>query len=194
VTENVSGPQLSRLDELAAVTREYGQYASARPGLASVAMGAWWLAVLAITLQSRTWGRIAALWSPMVVIGCVAAGRRYYQRFGRVLATESWEPRPGANVRRRKSVWLAALLIGGVVVNTAMYLDEWSGGSQLAAVALIGVLATAPAVPLLVDRVVMGFWDDGLVFFSIGAAQMVAGMTHGGEVGWGIAKLIRDVL
>jgi hypothetical protein len=169
--------EAARLDELAAVTSEYARYSSERSGLAASAVGAFGLGVLAIMVRSLTWGRIAALWSPLVTIGLVVAGRRYYQRFGSVLAAE--RSRPGAAGLRRITLLLTLLFTSLAVVSTALHWEDWSAGSSSAELALLGFLATAPALPLLVDRKVGGLWDGQLVSFSLLIAQITAAGSDG---------------
>lgn len=175
MSEAVDGGATARLDELAKVTAEYAKYSNERSGLGCTAAGGWFIATFAITLRSETWGRIASLWSPLVILALVAVARRYYQRFGTVVASER---APSNVVRWRKPVVTTLLLSGVIVVDTALYLDLWSGGSALARGALIALLFAAPALPLLVDRVVHGFWNGGLVLASLGIAYFVGVLTH----------------
>jgi len=74
-----------------------------------------------IALRSETWGRIAGLWSPFAVVGLLALGRRYYQRFGTVL--ESRQSLVQAK-RQTVSLWLIALLMGTTILNAVTEFDD----------------------------------------------------------------------
>jgi hypothetical protein len=184
VSKRLDGHDPAQLEELAAVTKEYATYSSKRSGLAGAAAGAWYIATFVIALRNETWGRIAGLWGPILIIGLLAAGRRYYQRFGRVLELSASPPPP----KRWRSVGLVLLLTAITIMDATLNLDAWSDDSSLARWAIVSALAAAPAVPLLADRVIQGFWDWGILLCSLVSTNYLA-MTHD-RFGWVLAKLV----
>lgn len=165
MSEPMPAPPSGSLDELEEVTREYASWSRTRFGLAGAAAGAWCVAAFVLALGSVQRGRIAALWTPLVALGLLSLGRRYYQRFGKVLEARPPLPLGGRPI----APWLLVLLLAVATVNVVGRLDAWTGGARgLAHLAVVGALATFPAVALLVERVdARGHVDGAFVLFPV---------------------------
>lgn len=86
-----AGPMAAaaRLDELAALTREYAAYSRTSHGIALIAFGVAFLAVAVLDLRFATQGvRFGYASAPLVWLVALWASRRRYQRHGGVIAQE----------------------------------------------------------------------------------------------------------
>lgn len=88
MTETAGPAEAQRLDELAAVTKEYAKY-SGSAGFANVAAGLGLAAAGVVRRQSADWGAIALVFVPLVYLELLPVARAYYQRRGEVLASEN---------------------------------------------------------------------------------------------------------
>jgi hypothetical protein len=99
MVEASGGPAAAMLDELADVTRRYATYVGGLHGLALAAAGVWLLASMAAGAARPDVGRHLLLLTPAAWLGCLAVGRRHYERYGavieRVAQDEGSAPAPG---------------------------------------------------------------------------------------------------
>jgi hypothetical protein len=180
MSETAGAAETARLDELAAVTKEYAAYAADRGGLASAAAGAWFAAVFAIALRSENWGRVAGLWTAFLVLAALAAARRRYQRIGAVAAP------PGHRIR----IWMVALLMAVVVMDVIVKSHAWNDGDPFAKAAIQFAAGTAPLVPLMFQRIAAGR-TGGVGLAATAMTFLVASI--GGDrnrVGWTLTLAI----
>jgi len=133
-----------RLDELAAVTREYARYSRRAFGFASVALGAWIAAALAVGAVSIPWSSILFACGSLAWVLLVPRARAYYQRHGRVI-----EPEPDMSGLAGEFfalfLWVFALYLP---LRFWIHYRTWASASGVVgwaglAVAAAAVLATA---------------------------------------------------
>jgi len=142
MAESGGAAEAARLDELAAVTREYGAYSRKSHGIALVAFGASLLAVAALDVVTGTReARFAYLAVPAAWLLALSASRGRYQRHGVVVAQE----RPLSPRARR---WLLGglTMFGGLTVS---WLVLWVSSARPDFGTSLGLAATAFAVCLV---------------------------------------------
>jgi hypothetical protein len=98
MTGMAANGEARRLDELAAVTREYARFSQSAYGIALVVVGLWIAAAATILRSALEWGTIALAFAPVVHVELLPLARGSYERRGRVIARE-----PGAAAR---AAWL----------------------------------------------------------------------------------------
>lgn len=154
VTDGPAGA--ARLDELAAVTREYATYSRTTHGLALTATGAYLLAATALDASSLS-PRVpfAYLMAPALWLVALWGSHRYYQRHGAVIEPQ----RPGSGLRRVLLVAICAEAAFFAWVATVAFevAPRWGGPRDLWSLLLsFGVTLALVAVPLLAATVARG--------------------------------------
>jgi len=178
MSEPVAAPDSARLDELAAVTRDYATYSRSTCGLAYTAVGSWLVGAFAAVEWYGMAGRILVLFGPFLCAVALVLARRYYQRHGSVL-----EQRPWDGLQRRSAFEIACLIfgVGVTVARVATSFRAWApdpdSGIHLALYLAVISLVCAPSIA---DRVVRGVTDSGCILVPAAAAMM--GVFLGGYV------------
>jgi hypothetical protein len=98
------------LDELAAVTEEYGRFFGRSAGFAAVLIGGWLLAAEALLGVSTRGGEFLFAVAPLVWIALVSLARAHYQRHGEVIGNL----REGEGFGYR-TMMLAAIFVAALV-------------------------------------------------------------------------------
>jgi hypothetical protein len=151
---NACGP--ARLEELAAVTKEYAMYSRTSLGIPAAAAGAWLLAsALVDSTGSRGWAQIGYLLAPVVWLLVGARTRTYYQRHGVVMAPDEEIAGLGKARGVFAGVACAYLLFHAAVLATYGWGWARSGGPARWAGYFVGV------VGLLIGARVAPRWTRG---------------------------------
>jgi hypothetical protein len=146
VTAPAGAPEAARLDEVAAVTKEYATWSRTAYGFAAIGTGAVVLAFVALDVfGGAEWTRALHLLDAPVWLLLLGGARRYYQRHGVVM-----EPEAG-NRSRRVPVALVGLMAALPVLQRFGGVDRLAGmDGPIATVALV---LGAVGVPLLAAEV-----------------------------------------
>lgn len=89
MSETVNAPDPARLDELAAVTKEYGKYSAGGAGVSLAVLGVFWLAAASLALAGASgWSVVVFALAPAAWFLTVRAARRYYRRYGVVTLSD----------------------------------------------------------------------------------------------------------
>ncbi len=159
----------ARLEELAAVTKEYAQYAHALSGLGASAAGAWFVALFVVAIRSDAWGRVAGLWTPFVVLAVLLLAKRHYQRFGYVSAPAS----PSRSTRLALVRELGpAFTAGAAILSVATQHERWSRGDHLLSLGAAAAVAAVPFAFVMRARVRAGDLDE--IFARLSDLQVLA--------------------
>lgn len=171
MTETAGAGEAKRLDELAAVTREYAASAAAAFGWPSIVGGALALGALGVDLfVPWRWPHVLYLSIPSVSLLVALASRAYYQRHGEVVETSAalWTHRG-----RWPAIGLALFAAAGLTafVLRAMATATVEPDRALDAALAVTIVAFAlVALPVLFARMVRSGADLAriLVFVNLG--------------------------
>jgi hypothetical protein len=167
--------ELTWLDEVTAVTREYATYSRTAHGLALVVAGAWLFAAAAMDVATRSyWATVVYLFLPPVWLVTLGLVRSRYQRRGAVLENEL--PAPFARKSDFVTVWfwctwtVVLAFVGGID-------GPFQAGGAAMAVAMMTAVAATVAVPVLMREIARGVKDSRitstLVMLAFGRANLV---------------------
>ncbi len=95
MSEPADRSETARLDELAAVTKEYAHFSGPGAGLALTAIGCWLLGAQWVLSDSPRLGAFLFLFAPFLWVALASIARAYYQRHGEVIGSS----RADLNVR-----------------------------------------------------------------------------------------------
>lgn len=89
MSETVNAPDPARLDELAALTREYGKYSAGGAGVSLAVLGVFWIAAASLALAGASgWSVVLFALAPAAWFIAVRAARRHYRRRGVVTLSD----------------------------------------------------------------------------------------------------------
>lgn len=141
--EPVDGTGAARLEELAAVTREYAKYSRTRSGFAIAAAGACLLLGVAALLDG---GVVAAnvlvVFAPLVWLAILPLARTYYQRRGEVIEHEPQPDGPAWPVP--VGVYVSAVV--AILFRLGMREGRLDGEVMVTTAALVGLPTLAGAL------------------------------------------------
>ncbi len=137
----------TRLDALAAATREYATYSSTAFGLGTSAWGGLLIVAGLACLASATWGPLLVFVAVPAWFPLMRSARQHYQRRGKVRGEEQ-----GMSARRARQNGLFGLLMlsGLFLVRLARHRVEWvaSQGAPASVAMAVAVTCTLLAVAL----------------------------------------------
>jgi len=146
----------ARLDELAAVTKEYAKYSEAVTGFAGALTGGWLLAAEWVRSVSPRPGEMLLAFAPLLWMVLALPARRYYQRHGRVVAEDPLRADEVAMSGRHKGMAVTVIVLQSLVGITRQ-LDSVRGPWEMLTVAAFA------AMPVLAVRLVRANQDVMLV-------------------------------
>ncbi len=150
MSEPVNPSTTARLDELAAVTREYAKYSRTSFGLAPAWLGGWLLVASALSAVWRGSGANLVRLTPVVWLWALAKARAHYQRHGEVIEEEEVPfPLPTSESGRR-------LFLGMIYFSCVFGIME---ASRSGPGTLLFSAAIFVAVPAIATRVLKGITD-----------------------------------
>jgi hypothetical protein len=162
MTEWTGVPEASRLDELAAVTRECGKYSRTAFGFALAVPGGWILLALAVAAVSVPLSRVAFAVGPVLWLVLLPRARDSYQRHGRVVGPDADTTGFAIDILTPVVLWTAAVLGVRTLLREK---GAWAGTPEwLGWLAVLVCAAGYVATPLLARRRVEAATDRSLTF------------------------------
>lgn len=155
MNEPADGSDPARLEELAAVTREYAQFSGPSAGFASTLIGGWILGSQALQSSSPRLAELLFLLAPFVWAALASSARRFYQRHGEVIGISRADLQVKSGPMRTTMlfiVFVAALRgIIGVV-------EAPRGGYELAIAAYLGMAMLAVRLVRTSPWIAYAYW------------------------------------
>jgi hypothetical protein len=178
MTVPANASESTRLDELAAVTKEYATYSRTAYGFAFVVTGAALLGTQTLDVVTRSlWARLSYLLLAPVWLLLLTVARRYYQRHGEVVEREQRVIGRGWMLGCVYFVSAAEMFVLG----SSYGRGSWPGPLP-AMLATFGIVA----IPVLAAEVVRGKIDAAvtltLIFTSMFAAFPLVPAAKDGEI------------
>ncbi len=179
MSELANSPEAARLDELAAVTKEYATYSRTSFGFAAVGVGIWILAaVLMETCGAWGWAHVGYVLVPLAWLVLSRNARAYYQRHGVVV---EHEPEPsGFAGSRAFALTMACILLVMYAGILAIVGRRWARaggipGEIALTVGVAGLLAAAWLAPRWSVGVKHAWLTAGLSGFSGSVIHFASG-------------------
>jgi hypothetical protein len=155
VSETAKAPELERLAELEAATKEYAEFSRESVGLAGVAGAVVLAAKLStIWLVGARWDAVVTVLLPLLWLVALQLGRSSYQRGGAVIAS----PRRGWG--RRADLGLVHLGVSLAVLQLVMQGEPTSEDGALYLTAFLAALLVVPGLVGLASASVRGRGDS----------------------------------